>query len=460
MILISTAGCQNAVDLFTPQTSEKPVAVSEKFQRSGTGILPDKYWLAFKDKQLNKLVEQALAENFTIKIAYDRLKQAEAIYIRSRSELYPQLNALAGSAWSRNISSGQGRKNKFNFGLQLDYEFDIWGRIAKRAEAADYEFLATREDLQAVAISLVAQITQLWSEIIASNAKIKILNEQIKLNKKYCELIEFRYKRGKVPLADLLRQTQLTESKRSLKILALAENKILRQQLAILLGKTPDKNEFGISDQQPTLGGIPSTGLPAELIQRRPDVKAAFLRLKSANANISQAVAERFPRFSFSLDANSTSQNIRNLFDNWLATIAANMLAPILDGDRRKADVERAYQVAQLNLHNYSSTILKALGEVEQALVQDYRQNQYVKSLKIQLTTSQKVINRTTRRYKFGALDYLRILDALQSHQLLQLKLVTAQQQRIQYRINLYRSLAGGWNYKSNVPPPKKTAPF
>ena len=453
---VCLAGCQEMVNWLTPQLNENPIQAQAKFAKTGSEILPDKFWLAFKDENLNKLVEQALTDNFSIKQAYDRLKQARAVYTSSRSELYPQLNGTAAAG--RTYTGTQSDASEFSLGLRVSYEVDLWGRVRSGAEASELELQATEQDLQAAAISLVSSISQTWAQLIASNAEVKILTEQIELNKKYVTAIEKRYLNGQVLLADLLSQRQLVKSKEALKILALAENKILRQQLAVLLGKTPDKIDFPVIDKQAKIGKLPNTGLPAELVQKRPDVRAAFLRLQSANKSVSQAVAERFPQFTLSAEGRTTSQQLRDLFDNWLANIAANMVAPILDGQRREAEVQRTHEVAKQNLHSYSSTILTALSEVEKAIEQDARQKEYIEKLESQIELSKRVIKRTTMQYSLGGLDYLRVLEALQSHQTLQLKLIQAKREQFVYRINLYSALAGGWDYNPEKLPDDNSA--
>jgi outer membrane protein TolC len=190
---------------------------------------------------------------------------------------------------------------------------------------------------------------------------------------------------------------------------------------------------------------LPATGLQSSLLEIRPDVRSAWLRLLAADQRVAAAAADRLPRLSLTGRASTTAEQIEQLFDDWLASLAANLLAPILDGGRRRAEVERSQAVAAEALHDYGQTVLTALTEVEDALTLEQHQQEYLASIDRQLVLATQATGRIRDRYLNGAEDYQRVLISLLSEQQLQRTQITAHRELFENRVNLCRALAGGW---------------
>ena len=199
------------------------------------------------------------------------------------------------------------------------------------------------------------------------------------------------------------------------------------------------------------LPDLPRTGLPADLIRRRPDIRRAYYRILAADRRVAAAVADRFPRLSLSAQVTTSGERTRDLFDNWVSSLAANLLGPIIDGGTLAAEVDRTRAVASEKLHDYGQAVVEALGEVEDSLVREKRQLTYMDSLDVQLKLSGRAMERVRERYTKGAEDYLRVLDALLTHQKLQRTRLTASRDLVQYRIDLCRALGGGWDAVGSV---------
>jgi len=335
--------------------------------------------------------------------------------------------------------------HSYSLGLAASYELDLWGRIQSSRDAAAFEAQASEQDLQATALTLSAQVAGTWYQLVEQYGQLDILDEQIINNKKVFELVNLQLRTGQVGISDMLQQRQLIESNQGERDLALAQAAVLEQQLAILLGYPPQQNVAQRVGKLIDLPPIPQLGLPAELIQRRPDIRSAFFTVKAANSDLAAAIADRFPQLSFSADLKTTGVHTRDLFSNWLATLASNLVAPIVDGGLLKAEVDRTRAAAAEALNSYGQTILEALGEVETALVQEQRQRDFIVSIDKQLTLAGQVIERLRDRYLQGSVDYQRVLDALLSFQELQRSLLTARQNLVQYRIDLCLALGTGW---------------
>jgi NodT family efflux transporter outer membrane factor (OMF) lipoprotein len=423
-----------------------PVAAPARFSESGTSPLPDKWWESFEDPVLSGLIDQALANNFSLKTAWDRLSQAAAEARSAGADIFPTLDAEVENSRNRYREDGQtGEGHSYSLGLTASYELDLWGRIRSSRDAAAFDMQASEQDLQAAALTLSAQVAGTWYQLVEQYGQLDVLDAQIVTNQKVLELVTLQFRTGQVGIADMLQQQQLVESNQGEKAQVVAQVKVLEHQLAILLGYSPLQPVAPRVSRLLTLPAMPQTGLPAELIQRRPDIRSAYYAVLAADSDLAAAIANRFPSLSLTAGVDVSGAHTRDLFDNWLATLAANLVAPIVDGGLRKAEVDRTRAVASEALHTYGQTILDALGEVEDALVQEQRQRDYIASIGRQLTLAGQVIERVRDRYLQGTVDYQRVLDALLSHQELQRSLLTATRDLVQYRIDLCRALGSGW---------------
>ena len=441
MLVALISGCTTAT-----HNIKVPLSVPVRFSEPGQSPLPDQWWVSFEDPVLNGLMDQALVNNFSLKIAWDRLSQAKALATSAGADLFPALDAEVKNSQNRLFESNETTTgHSYSLGLAASYELDLWGRIQSSRDAAAFEAQASEQDLRATALTLSAQVAETWYQLVEQYGQLDILDEQIINNQKVLELVNLQLRTGQVGISDMIQQRQLIESNQGERDLALAQAAVLEQQLAILLGYPPQQNVAQRVGKLIDLPPIPQLGLPAELIQRRPDIRSAFFSVKAANSDLAAAIAHRFPQLSFSADLATTGGHTRDLFSNWLATLASNLVTPIIDGGLLKAEVDRTRAVAAEALNAYGQTILEALGEVETALVQEQRQRDFIVSIDKQLTLAGQVIERLRDRYLQGSVDYQRVLDALLSFQELQRSLLTARQNLVQYRIDLCLALGTGW---------------
>ncbi|ACN13215.1 putative outer membrane efflux protein (OprM-family protein) [Desulforapulum autotrophicum HRM2] len=445
LVLVALAALISSCSIKS-QAPRTPVEIPARFSQSGQSTLPDQWWLSFGDSVLNSLMDQALANNFDLKTAWDRLRQAEALARSAGADLVPTLDVEAENSRNRYYEDGQTTEgHSYTLDLAASYEVDLWGRIRSSRDAAAFEAQASAQDLQAAALTLSAQVAGTWYQLIEQYGQLEILNAQITNNEKVLELVTLQVRTGQVGIADMLQQRQLVESNQGEKAQVLAETGVLEHQLAILLGQPPQQNVAPRVTALIDLPPMPQSGLPAQLIERRPDIRSAYYSVQAADSDLGAAIANRFPQLTLSADLNTTGVHTRDLFNNWLATLAANLVTPIVDGGLRKAEVDRTRAAASQALHTYGQTILDALKEVEDALVQEQRRREFITSIDKQLTLAGQVIQRVRDRYLQGTMDYQRVLDAQLSQQTLQRSLLTAKQALVQDRIDLCLALGSGW---------------
>ena len=424
-----------------------PVALPKTFSAGGEAPLPARWWTAFGDPELERLVDEALAGNFSLRTAWDRLDQANALAAQSGAALWPTVDAGAGTgrAVQRTPAAGRTYSSDYSLGVLAAYEVDLWGRIGSTHDAARLDVDATAEDLNAAAVTLAAEVATAWYLLVEQTSQLALLDGQIETNEKYLEIITLKFRRGQVSATDVLQQQQLVESNRGERALVESAIRVLEHRLAVLLGRPPGRLTLKVPGDLPSLPPRPHSGLPAEWVRWRPDVRAAEVRVAAADRRVAAAVADQFPRLDLTAGAETSAEKVRALFDNWLATLAADLVAPVFDGGRRRAEVERTRAVLSERLNAYGHAVLVSLEEVEGALTQEAKQAEYVKSLEKQLVVSNRATNQTRENYTASGLYFTRYLTTLFAHQRLQRTYLQALRELVHFRIDLYRALSGSW---------------
>ena len=443
------AGCTT----FQPKTSHLSLsAIPESYSLySGNESIQNQWWKAFNSEELNSLVEEALSGNFDILTAWSRLKQADALARQAGANLMPSLN-YSGSAqksWQQTKGDDTGTSRtdseSFSTGLAASYEIDLWGRLSALRKSQVLEFNAARDDLDAAAVTVTAKVVSTWIDILSTRRQIAILNEQIRINENLLELENLRFANGKASALDLSQQREaLAAAKARRPSLQLAEQQSLNA-LAILLGRSSSQ-ELSVEQQDlPALISVPDTGLPADLLASRPDVRAAGLRLFSSDWQVSAAKADRFPSISLSANGVFSSDSFDLLFSNWVSTLAASITGPLFDSGKRSAEVDRLKAVAEASLTSYAQTVAEAIQEVEDGLITEKRQNEYIALLEDQLNASRLTLKDARLQYINGQDNYLSYLTAWTSVQSLERQVVSERATLIKNRVDLYRAVGGDW---------------
>lgn len=413
------------------------------FSVSGIEVLEEKWWQALDDAQLNILIDSALKSNFDLLAAWQRLKAAEAVVARESSSLFP---TLEGTATSGIEGPGTSAGVAFpSFGLSSVYEIDLWGRIGSAVDAERFRAQASLSDYQAAAVSLSAEIAITWYRLTEANNQLELATEQVETNRKVLELIRNRFVTGQVRNVDILRQEELLEATKEQQILASQRVRVLKNQLLVLTGNTPMvEGNFDIATL-PELPPVPETGIPAELIGRRPDVQSALHLLEAADRDLASAISNRYPRLTISAGLSTNPPDLNNLLENWAYSIAGNLVTPIIYGGRLKAEMTRNEAIRQERLYAYAQSILTAFREAEDALVREEQQQKRIESIQRQVASARKTYELLQVSYFNGASDYLDVLTALDDEQQLRRNLLSARLTLVEYRIALYRALAGSF---------------
>lgn len=405
----------------------------------------EKWWKSFRRGDLNRLEANALRDNLDLQQAWARLRQSEAAARQAGASLYPQLDAggTYQRTWRDSSPTGNTATSFFEAGASAGYEIDLWGKIRSGRSAAEAEAGATAADLQATALTISAGVADRWVEIIESRQQLSLLDRQLKTNRTQLELVELRFQNSQASSLDVLQQRQTVARTQSQVPTTEAQLELSRHALNFLLGKPAGEAVSIDWERIPSLPPLPATGVPSDLLAQRPDVRAALMRIEAADWNVAAARADRLPSIGISAGAAGNTNHFEDIFDDWLANFAGRLTAPILDGGRRRLEVEKQLAVVDQAIAAYRDAVLRALKEVEDALVFERKVRERLSALEHELGLARTTLGEARNRYANGLSDYLNVTAALVTMQNLERDQITAASSVFKARIALHRALGG-----------------
>ena len=438
------------------------VIVPQTYYQEAKGIKAvEEWWKEFDDPNLNRIIELGLTENLDLQQAWYRLDQAFALANIAGADISPQVSLQSGASRTRSVDrdvqDSRETRNRLFISNGLTYEFDLWKRIASRRKAAQLTYDATREDIEETALLLTGLIVDVWLTVQEQKMLLVLLEEQIHTGKTLLELTELRFGLGKGSALDVFQQRQQLASIGALVPVSQTTLATSENQLAVLLGRPPGHFD-GIpqTGRFPELPELPRLGQPINLLKMRPDLRALLKRLKAADYEVAEAVADRFPRLSLSLSYEFSASKVSNLFTQELGSITGDLIAPLMDGKRRRNEVRRRQAVVQELLSEFGQRYLDALLEVENTLVSERQQLELITRLENQISFAQSTLEESRSRYVNGLDDYLSVIIAVQSLQEVQRQMISEKKSLLAIRANLYRALGGYWTKKLEHPDGKR----
>jgi len=396
------------------------------------------WWEYYEDAELNALVAEALAENPGINQTRARLEQAAAVAKRSLADLMPS----ADISGARTTSNGDNEDpSEFSLRGAAAYELDIWGGNKAAWKADNLAAEAAALDAQTAAITLSASVVENWLLLLALREEEALLQNQIETNEMVLDLQHKRYANGAAEALDVLQQKEVLERARAQLPDVQRRQELAQHQLALLIGRTPSAPPAVEKAKLPETLPLPGAGVPAELLEARPDIEAAWLRLSAADWASEAARAERLPNFDISAVYSTSSAKFKNLFDIWMLDLALGLVMPLFDGGERAAEQARQEAIADERFHDYRETVLAAIGEVEGALTRNHHQARRIEAVREQLKASRNALEQGQISYSNGNADYVSVLSSLVSTQGLEQQIVRERLEMALSRVALYRAL-------------------
>jgi multidrug efflux system outer membrane protein len=407
-----------------------------------------RWWESFEDAQLNALIERALGGNLSVAQAAARLRQAEATAVRSGAARFPEVAGEADVArsWAEGGPAGNTATDRFSLGVRASYEVDLWGRVAAGYRSALASMAASRLDVEAAGMSVASEVTLTYFAWLQQSLTLETLKAQLVANQKMASVITMRFRTAQADAVDFLQQRQRVAGSRAALPLARAQLDQLYNRLAILVG-VPPQSDLEISVVKlPGLPAMPAAGVPSTLLEQRPDIRSAQHRLLSADWNVSVARANRLPALRLTGGAAYGADELSLLFDQWTANLAAGLVGPLIDGGARRAEVARTRAVVDERVAAYRETVLRALGEVDDALKAELERVRYTQLIQRQYAAAEQTADESLRRYTRGIESYFKTLDLETVRQNLQIGVLRAEYDLLAVRVRLYRALGGDWS--------------
>jgi NodT family efflux transporter outer membrane factor (OMF) lipoprotein len=423
---------------------EVPDSFSE--QKEKAKINQNVWWSEFQRPLLDDLISQSLSGNFEIMQALSRLQQARAIIPQTRSSLFPNVD-VTGNA-DREWEGSEGQRGTAEIGGSLKWEIDIFNRISNAVRADRLEAKARLADVEALKLSLSADVANAYFGAVAAQGTLSLLNQQVQTDRELLDLLSLRFEEGVGTNVEVLQQESRVADSESLIPTAKADVRVFENRLDVLLGMVPDaQNRISNTETLDFTRTLPATGVPADLLINRPDLKSALAELVAADADIGVAIADRLPRIM--LDGSYLFSDTAS-FTGPISSIMGSFVQPLLDWGSRKAEVERNKEIYKERLAAFTQQYLEAVEDVENTLYQENQQRDFIRRLEDRKTILQHTVDETEARYTQGIDDYLPVLNALQELRQVERDLIRERLNLVNFRIALHLAIGGTITPKDN----------
>ncbi len=453
------AGCSLAPIHERPQAT-----VPERYPvpAATSALLPDRQSL-FADPRLRGLIDQALNGNRDLRLVVLDIQEARARYRISRADLMFELGATASRTRERTQSldnaartdqerAGSQTANRYSVGLGTNaYELDLFGRLRNLRDAALDEYLAQRVTRRAVELSLIAEVATAYLNQRALDERLTVSHDTLESRHRGLRLTEQLHTAGVSSALDLA-QAQTSVETAAADLAALERSRAQADNtLRLLLGGEPRGDlpaPLPLAQQGLDLP-VPA-GLPSDLLQRRPDIRAAEYRLRAANANIGAARAAFFPRITLTASAGYLSSDLNGLFNlgNQVWSFVPQLQVPLFDGGRNRANLDLAEVRRDQNVARYEKSIQVAFREVADQLVAEAPLQRQLAAQRSLSDITARSVELASERYRQGLDNYLNLLDSQRSLYQADNALIETRLQLMVAHVELFRALGGEWNQK------------
>ena len=409
------------------------------------------WWRIFDDPVLQQLVTEAIRANYDLKTAIARIEQARQLIGVARADMLPQIEYRGDAARQRAFVFPDLPNQTFNTFLgsfNLAWEIDVWGRIRRATESARADYLGAQAFRRGVLLTLVSDVAQAYFELLELDRELEIARLTTDTFGKTLDLFTRQYRGGVGSRLEVSRgAAAVAEAAATIpdveRAIVAKEN-----QLSVLLGRNPGPAARGAPlTAQRNTADVPA-GLPAQLLERRPDIVQAEEAIVAANANVGVAVGNFFPRLGLTTLYGGQSSEIENVVKHagnvW--ALAGTVTGPIFQGGRLLANYRASKAAWDETVQQYASTTLNAFAEVSNTLVAHEKLKAIRAEKERQVAALQEAVDVSLERYTVGTSTYFEVLEAQQQLFPAQNALARTTRDQLTVVVLLYRALGGGWN--------------
>jgi len=404
----------------------------------------DRWWTLFGDTQLNQLVDQVIGKNTDLAVAGITLRQARLKAGLAADQQGPRVNSSVSTSQNIDVNSGDRSSNGLSLNAGVSYELDLFGKLARQTEAAKWEALATAQDLQATAQTLIGTTTKLYWQLAYLNESLSTAQQSLATSEKLYSLVNTQYQAGAVSGLDLTQAEQSVQSQKA--NLSQIQQSLVetRTALAVLLHIPVQQLNIQEPQRLPQVN-LPQiqAGLPASILSRRPDLRAAELRLRETLATKDATTASYYPSISLTGSLGSSSTSLTELIKNPVLALGANLSLPFLQYNDMKKNIAISQLDYEKAIIQYRQTLYQAFADVENALSARTELNQQVQFQQRNLELAEKAERLTDVRYRNGAIALKNVLDQQQTTRTARLSLVNTKQSQYNAYVMLMQALGG-----------------
>ncbi|QQE86430.1 efflux transporter outer membrane subunit [Pseudomonas putida] len=452
LLALALAACAVGPDYKAPDTEPARLASDVQAKAFDRSRFESVWWKQFDDPVLNQLVQASLDGNRDLRVAFARLKSARAIRDDAANDQLPVVTSRASSEIGKGQVPGQTdqrvNSERYDLGLDMAWELDLFGRIQRQIEASDAQAAAAQADLQQLQVSLIAELVDAYGQLRGAQLREKIAVANLKTQQESRSITVTLRDAGVGNELDVVRADARLAGVEATVPQLQAEQARARHRIATLLGQRPDALSVDLSPKAlPAIAKALPVGDPGELLRRRPDIRSAERQLAAATANVGVATADLFPRVSLSgflgFTAARGSQIGSSAANAW--GLGPSITWAAFDLGSVRARLRGAKADAEGALANYEQQVLLALEESANAFSDYDKTQQRLLSLMRQSDASRKAADLASVRYREGTVDYLVLLDA--ERERLSAEDAQAQGEVDLYRgiVSIYKALGGGW---------------
>lgn len=410
--------------------------------QSATSVQSDRWWQHFGDVTLNKLVDDALARNTDLAQAAIKVRRAQLKAGLAASDQLPTVSVSGSSANARKLDGGTTtRTNTVTAGVS--WELDLWGRLAALRDVADWEAQATEADRQAAALSLVGTVAKLYWQVAYLNQRIEASEQSIAYARKTLSLVQTQHRAGSATGLDEAQATQTVTSQLASHTQLLQQRTEARNALAILFDGPPGQAVSESSRLPQSALPVVEPGLPASLLTRRPDLKAAELRLRESYATVDATRVSYYPTLTLTGSVGGSSSALSDVLSNPVGTLGAGLVLPFVQWRDMQRNVAVSQADAELAVLGFRSTWYQALADTENALSARRQYDAQGEQLELALASALKVEKLYEVQYRAGAVPLKSWLDAQESRRTAENSLAENRLNRLTNTVTLYQALGG-----------------
>ena len=455
-ITLAVTGCTLGPDAERPQTAADTAATFVNAQDAvtpATDLTP--WWTRFGDATTTEMVELALEHNTDLQVAAARLLEAEAAWGQSRSTLWPKVDYNLSASRTKNsfVLPEMGRRTiystTYSDGISVSYQVDLFGKLKRTRQAAWANLLAEEAARQTVEHSVIAGVVRARVQVATAERALEIAQDIRTSWERTLATVERRYRSGLVGAVDLHLARENLAATRAAETQIAASVKKARHGLDVLVGRRPGTGPLfpDTLPELPDLSPVP-TGLPAALLDRRPDLLRSEMQLSAATYGIGAALANLYPNLTLTGSAGSSSDSLGDLLDidSVVYNAVAGLVGPIFSGGARRAEVEAARARADAAGAAYAGVVLNALREVEDALVADDANRQRLEHNQQRLAEANSADTLARERYSRGVEPFLKVLETERRMRSAEEALITTRADTWNTRIDLFLALGGDWS--------------